>query len=357
MQTTKLGKTGLDVSRLGFGLVEIGRLEGPDGTAEAGRLLNTALDSGINFLDTAACYRNSEDLIGATVAHRRDEYVLATKCGHVVGGAPGEVWSAATVEHNIDRSLGRLRTDRLDLVQVHSCDREVLERGEVIEALEKARDAGKTRFIGFSGDDDAALWAIESGRFDTLQTSLNILDQSSRTTLLEPAESQGMGVIIKRPIGNAVWGTGPEATGGPASYRSRAAAMADAGPVPGAPEDSILLALGFLFAHEQVDTAIVGTRNPGPPPVQHRDGRAPAPRSRPRSSRSCSAASTGLAPNGRASCDRRVGSLWQPQICSIPPPGERSPLARPSWPTTRRSRAPRIPLRGQVPACRAQGQE
>lgn len=267
METTTLGKTGLEVSRLGFGLFEISGLEGPDAAEQASRLLNTGLDSGINFLDTAACYGSSEDLIGSAVAHRRDEYVLATKCGHLAGDAPGEEWSAATVQHNIERSLRRLRTDRLDLVQIHSCSREVLERGEVIEALEKARDAGKTRFIGFSGDADAALAAVDSGRFDTLQTSLNIMDQQSRTMLLEPAESREMGIIIKRPIGNAVWGREAEDAHGSMSsvakavYRDRAQAMTAKGAIPGAPDDPILLALGFVFAHEQVDTAIVGTTN------------------------------------------------------------------------------------------------
>ena len=86
METTTLGKTGLEVSRLGIGLFEISGLEGPEAAEEASRLLNTGLDGGINFLDTAACYGNSEDLIGSAVAHRRDEYVLATKCGHVAGG-------------------------------------------------------------------------------------------------------------------------------------------------------------------------------------------------------------------------------------------------------------------------------
>jgi aryl-alcohol dehydrogenase-like predicted oxidoreductase len=257
MERTTLGRTGLEITRLGVGLAEIGSLSDE---AIAGELLNAALDGGINFLDTAACYGRSEEWIGRTIAHRRDEYILATKAGHVTGGYEGEAWTAQTIRDSIQRSLERMKTDRVDLVQLHSCDVAVLERGEVIQALLEAREAGKTRFIGYSGDNEAALWAINSGHFDTLQTSFNLLDQGPRKNSLPLAKAKGMGVIIKRPIANAVWGatsgTGRE------QYRSRAQRLADMGPIPGAPEDPISLSLGFTLAHDEVDTAIVGTRNP-----------------------------------------------------------------------------------------------
>ena len=102
MQQTTLGRTGLQVSRLGAGLAEIGFQLSLDEEARAGNVLNTALDAGINFLDTAACYNVSEELIGQTIAHRRDEYVLATKAGHVTGGYEGEAWSAKTVADSIE---------------------------------------------------------------------------------------------------------------------------------------------------------------------------------------------------------------------------------------------------------------
>ena len=91
-------------------------------------------------------------------------------------------------------------------MQLHSCSVETLEQGDVIEALLKARDAGKTRFVGYSGDNEAAMWAVESGIFETLQTSFSLVDQQARNGLFAAAEAQGMGVIIKRPIGNGVWG-------------------------------------------------------------------------------------------------------------------------------------------------------
>ena len=81
MQTTTLGRTGLEVSQLGAGLVQIGDLSLNE-TDQASRILGSALDAGINFLDTAECYNNSEELIGKTVSHRRNEFILATKVGH-----------------------------------------------------------------------------------------------------------------------------------------------------------------------------------------------------------------------------------------------------------------------------------
>jgi len=262
MEMRTLGRTGLQVSRLGVGLAEIGNQLTLDQEAQAGQVLNTALDRGITFLDTAACYGISEELIGRTVAHRRDEFVLATKCGHVTGDYEGEPWTAQTVTDSIERSLQRMRTDSVDLVQLHSCGVDVLERGEVIEALLTAQNTGKTRFIGYSGDNEAAAWAVNSGHFDTLQTSFNLTDQRARTRLFEPARARNMGIIIKRPIANGAWGAQQSPSNYAADYFARAQKMAALGPLPDAPDDRILLALGFTFAHDAVDTAIVGTRNP-----------------------------------------------------------------------------------------------
>ncbi len=258
METRILGKTGLEVSRLGIGLSEIGS----EDFAQATQVLNAALDQGITFLDTSACYGNSEELIGRAVCHRRDEFVLATKAGHITGGYEGEAWTAQTIRDSIDRSLKRMKTDYVDLVQLHTCSVEVLERGDVIEVLQEARAAGKTRFIGYSGDNDGAHWAVKSGLFDTLQTSFNLVDQNARLYLFDPAKEQNMGIICKRPIANGAWGAETSPSSYADEYFARAQKMLEAGPIPGAPAHRILLALGFAFAHEAVDTFIVGTRNP-----------------------------------------------------------------------------------------------
>jgi aryl-alcohol dehydrogenase-like predicted oxidoreductase len=262
VEIRNLGKTELKVSRLGVGLAEIGHGLADDAEVNAGQVLNAALDGGICFLDTSACYGISEELIGRTVAQRRKEYVLATKCGHVAGDYRGESWTAQTIADSIDRSLRRLRTDHLDLVQLHSCGVAVLERGEAIEALLDAQRAGKTRYVGYSGDNEAAEWAVQSGYFDTLQTSFNLVDQRARTRLFPPAKERGMGVITKRPIANGAWGAPRSPSSYADRYYERAQAMLEMGPVPGAPEHRILLALGFVLAHDDVDVAIVGTASP-----------------------------------------------------------------------------------------------
>ena len=262
METCILGKTGLTISRLGIGLAEIGFELTLEEVNHAAQVLNTALDSGITFLDTSACYDISEELIGRTIAHRRDAYVLATKAGHVTGGYEGEAWTVQTVRDSIDRSLKRMKTDHLDIVQLHSCGIDVLERGEVIEVLQAEKQAGKTRYIGYSGDNEAALWAIESGLFDTLQTSFNLVDQNARLHLFGPAKQRDMGIICKRPIANGAWGAEKSPSEYADNYFERVQKMLALGPLPGIPEHRILLALGFAFAHAQADVFIVGTRNP-----------------------------------------------------------------------------------------------
>jgi len=205
MEKRRLGKTDMDVSVLGFGGSEIGyEHASPETVTE---LLNSALDAGLNVIDTAECYYNSEELIGETVSGRRKEFYLFTKCGHPHGMESGANWSKDSILKSIERSLERLKTDRLDLVQLHSCSESELRKGEVIDALQTARERGYTRYIGYSGDSRAAHYAVECGAFDTLQTSINIADQDAIDLTLPLAREKQMGVIAKRPIANAAWKT------------------------------------------------------------------------------------------------------------------------------------------------------
>jgi aryl-alcohol dehydrogenase-like predicted oxidoreductase len=262
----------MEVSRLGIGLAAIAQ-ETLEDIASVERVLTAALDSGINFFDTAECYHDSEEMVGRAISARRDEFYLATKFGHNLSEDRKKTmpaWSAAEISASVDRSLKRLRTDHVDLLQLHTCDLDELQKGEVIEAAQRARDAGKTRFIGYSGDNEPAMWAVESGIFDTLQTSFNLTDQRPRLGLLKAAKGQDMGVIIKRPIANGAWGSAANPTAnlrwGPDYgdvYWRRGKAMTELGPIQDAPEDRIAMSLGFLFGHAEVDTAIVGTRNIG----------------------------------------------------------------------------------------------
>ena len=267
MQYATLGNTGLRVSRLGIGLAEIGALSLAE-VDEAGRILGDALDAGVNFFDTAECYGNSEELIGKAMGHRRDEIVLATKAGHVSTGSSGKPWTGETMRESIDRSLVKLRTDHVDVVQIHAFDISPPLPDDVVQAVLDAKEAGKTRFIGYSGENEDAEWAVQSGLFDTLQTSFNLVDQRARYRLLEEARLKGIGIIGKRPIANAVWGKAMASAGDAGLSGTnlerlrRARAMLELGPMVGAPNNPIVLALGFALAHEDMHTAIVGTRNP-----------------------------------------------------------------------------------------------
>ena len=257
METRTLGRTDLVVTRLGFGGARIGLEDvNPD---RVGRVLNRLLDDGITLIDTAACYHDSEELIGRYIGGRRNEYVLATKCGHVTGDATGEPWTRAVIEESIDRSLQRLRTDHVDLVQLHTCSADVLREGEAVDAAMRAKEAGKTRYVGYSGDGDDALEAIRMGVFSTLQTSFNLVDQKGRADVLPEAKAAEMGVIAKRPIANGAIGQSASPYGYADAYFKRARQLE----IPdGAPEDPIELSLRFTLSQDAIDTAIVGTTNP-----------------------------------------------------------------------------------------------
>src|SRR6266566_4517231 len=206
MEKRQLGKTDMNVSVLGFGGSEIGYENASQKTVTY--LLGTALDAGLNVIDTAECYEDSEELIGQAVNDRRDQFFLFTKCGHPDGFEIEANWSAKSILQSIERSLRRLKTDRIDIVHLHSCSEAVLRKGEAIGALQAARERGDIRYMGYSGDSDAARYAVECGAFDTLQTSINITDQEAIELTLPLERDKKMGVIEKLPIANAVLKTG-----------------------------------------------------------------------------------------------------------------------------------------------------
>jgi hypothetical protein len=248
----------MEVSILGFGGSEIGYERVPARTVA--RLLGSALDAGLNVIDTAECYEDSEALIGRALGRRRQDVHLFTKCGHAGGWSRAD-WRPAALLASIERSLERLATDRLDLIQLHSCSLAELRRGDVIAALERARERGWARYIGYSGDGEAARYAIECGRFDTLQTSISIADQQALDLTLPLARERGMGVIAKRPLANVVWRHARK----PAepyyqAYWTRLRAL-DYEFLRSA-ADGVATALRFTLGAPGVHTAIVGTAKP-----------------------------------------------------------------------------------------------
>ena len=269
----------MTVSVLGFGGSEIGYQR--VGGRVVAELLGSAVDAGLNVIDTAECYEDSEELIGKAVGARRRDVYLFTKCGHGRGWGRGD-WRPEALLKSTERSLRRLRTDCVDLLQLHSCSLAELRKGDVMTALERARERGMTRYIGYSGDGAAARYAIESGRFDTLQTSVSIADQESLDLTLPLARRKRMGVIAKRPIANVAW----RYTRRPDSYYADYWMRLRKLDYPFLRDDvaAVATALRFTLSAPGVHTAIVGTTKParwqenaallelGPLPKKQSDG-------------------------------------------------------------------------------------
>jgi aryl-alcohol dehydrogenase-like predicted oxidoreductase len=229
MELRAFGHTGMQVGVLGFGAGEIGSENTPYRTVD--RMLGEALEGGLNVIDTAPLYSDSEEKLGRALHGRRDRFLFFTKCGRYLPSKSSWLgfglrakrkirrfvrkedppqflspeWNPRVLEWNIEQSLRRLKTDRIDLIQLHSCSEETLRQGDVIEVLERARQAGKVCHIGYSGDGMAALYAVRCGHFEALQISINIADQEALDLIVPLARQQGMGVIAKRPIANFLW--------------------------------------------------------------------------------------------------------------------------------------------------------
>jgi len=256
MEKRRLGRTNLDVTVLGFGGAGIagGDLE------NIRKVLNSALDAGINVIDTAECYEGSEESIGNAIGKRRAEFFLFTKCGHP-RGIGSKDWSANSILESIERSLRRLQTDCIDLIQLHGCSEAILKKGEAISALEKARERGWVRYLGYSGDGPPARFAVECDAFDVLQTSINIADQEAISQIVPLTREKNIGLIAKRPLANFAWKTGHKPINSyHHEYYERLRKLDF--DFLGNDEGSIAIALRFVLSVPGVHTAIVGTTKP-----------------------------------------------------------------------------------------------
>ena len=244
------GRTGIEVSALGLGAGQIGDARVAE--ADVATLLHAAIDGGITLIDTAPGYGLSEERIGRHLGARRQRAVLSTKLGYGVEGVPD--WTGACITAGVEQGLRRLRTDRIDIAHLHSCPREVLARGEVVDALERAKAAGKVRAIAYSGDNEALDFALDSQRFDGLMASLSVCDQGAADRVLPRLD--GLAFIAKRPTANHPWRF-PDLPAGDycETYWRRWRQMAV--PDDGLPDGE--RALRFTLSLPGVASAIVGT--------------------------------------------------------------------------------------------------
>jgi predicted aldo/keto reductase-like oxidoreductase len=195
MEKRKLGKTGLMVSVIGFGGIKLPIVERDDAT----ELLNAALDMGINFLDTARGYGDSEEKIGAAISHRRDEFYISTK---------SPVTTSDRMKRDIETSLKNLRTDRIDLYLCHNLRHQenyetIMGTDGALKALQDAKSQGMIDHIGFSSHrfHETMRKGILSGEFEAVMLSYNILnDELVDEEILPLAKENDLGVIIMKPL-------------------------------------------------------------------------------------------------------------------------------------------------------------
>lgn len=205
MKKRLLGNTGLEVSEVAFGGVEIGM---PYGIGDAGmpseeeaiRLLLTSLDSGINFFDTARQYGKSEQIMGKAFAGRRHEIILTSKCRHFrdAGGAlPPDSRLKQFIEDSLQESLAALQTDYIDVYMLHQADAEILSRPLIAETFAELKEKGVIRATGVSvySPEETAM-AVDSGHWDVIQLPFNLMNQSHGAHFTK-AREKGVGIVVR----------------------------------------------------------------------------------------------------------------------------------------------------------------
>ena len=265
LPTKAFGKTGLQVTQLGYGSMG---LRGPKtwgvrvvDEPAAERMLHAVLDAGIGFIDTAPDYGIAEERIGRYLSKRRDEFLLATKCGcvytqHTDHLEIDHVWDKSVIERNLETSLRRLQTDYVDILQFHGGDAETLQRAGLLDLLRQFRDQGLVRFLGVSSKLPNLQGLIDLQFFDSFQIPYSCLAPEHGESMSRAAET-GAGVIVR----------GGVAHGGPDAEIQRPALNAvwqQAG------LDELLpagmsraeLVLRYTLSHPACHTTIVGTCNP-----------------------------------------------------------------------------------------------
>ncbi|WP_248927113.1 aldo/keto reductase [Paenibacillus hamazuiensis] len=265
MEKATLGRTGLRVTKLGFGAMEIrgprvwkGR---PVEDSEAERILHAVLDAGINFIDTSYDYGRSEELIGRFISGRRNEFFLATKCGCTLVDCGDHdetphVWTRDNLLHNIDTSLKRMKTDYVDVLQLHGPTVEQAEEGRLTDVLKEIQATGKVRWIGISSYLPHLPSYIRSRDFDTFQIPYSALEREHEQWITE-ACGTGAGIIVRGGVGQGEPGIG---RGSAERWAVWEAAKLDELLEEGEQRTGFLLR--FTLTHPHMTTTIVGTKNP-----------------------------------------------------------------------------------------------
>lgn len=261
-----LGRTGLEVTDLSYGAMEVrgSRIWGGRAVTEgqAETILNAVLDSGINFIDTANDYGRSEEFIGKYLSARRGEFYVATKCGCTVvhkdentDDTP-HVWTRENLFRGLHESLARMKTDYVDVMQLHNPSVEQTEQGDLVAVLQEMKQQGKVRWIGCSSTHPHIEAYIQSGVFDVFQIPYSALERQHEGAITEAGRA-GAGTIIRGGVARGEPGVG---LGDGGRWTSFEKAKLDDLRAEGESRTAFLLR--FTLSHPDMDTTIVGTLIP-----------------------------------------------------------------------------------------------
>lgn len=278
MHYRTLGRTGLQVSDVGFGAMTIGgEIFGTTDDQESLRALHRALDLGMNFIDTADAYGrgHSEELLAQVLKTRRKEVVLATKGGNQFTVRQGlRNFDPDYITSALENSLKRLQIETIDLYQLHNPSAEVMKKGEIFERLDRCKREGKIRFYGVSLETTAdGIVAIATGKPDTLQVVYNILHQDPEEQLFPLAQKENIGILARVPLERGVLSGRFKATNEFSQKDWRAGVFSEDGLqqvqaavdkldflVKGDVPNLAQAALRFILSHPAVSTVIPGIR-------------------------------------------------------------------------------------------------
>ena len=267
MEFRRLGRTGIKVSVIGLGTVELGLEYGiADGQAvhlpsrdDASRVLNRALDLGINYIDTARAYGVSEEIIGWALKARRKEYVLASKVGAPKDVDAGSEAIRAHVKSCVQQSLRALQTDMIDIMQLHSVPVQMIRRAGMVDTLQEFQRAGSIRFLGATtyGEEEARV-VLEDGRFDCIQIAYSVLDRTLENSVLPLAQSHDVGIIVRSVLLKGALTHRYEYLP-PSMQELKTAVAGIRGIAESASATLPEIAYRFVLAHPAVSSALVGT--------------------------------------------------------------------------------------------------
>lgn len=208
MKYRKLGKTGFEISEISLGTWQVGGKWGDDfshSTAE--NILHQAVDSGINFIDTADVYGNgeSEKAVGRFVKNRSERIFVATKCGRQLNPHVNEAYQPAVLRKFVESSLQNMGLETLDLIQLHCPPTEVYYRPEIFELFDRLKEEGKILNLGISVEKvEEALKGIEYENVTSVQIIFNVFRQRPAELFFEQAQKKNIGVIVRVPLASGL---------------------------------------------------------------------------------------------------------------------------------------------------------